>query len=78
MWRRLVGREVKIVLRRDGDYVPVFFGKVIDANDSFVVEKDRFGKLHFLAVSEIIKVSESKLKAEKEKEEVEVKETKGK
>ena len=57
MWKRLNGKHCKIVLN-DGNGVYIRYGTVIDANDSFIVEKDRFGKLHFLNTSSIERVSE--------------------
>jgi len=57
MWKMLRGKNCKIVLG-DGESVVIYVGKVIDANDSFVVEKDRFGRIHFLNTSTIERISE--------------------
>lgn len=57
MWKRMIGKEVKIVmkLRRGTGSV---YGQVIDANNSFLVTKDQHGKIHFLNVKGIVRVSE--------------------
>ena len=57
MWERLKGKHCKIVLN-DGNGTYVRYGTVIDGNDSFLVSKDRYGKIHFLRVSSIERVSE--------------------
>ena len=52
-----------IVSKRNGDGFWVWYGTVEDINSSFVVERDRFGKLHFLdlkMVKEITEISELK------------------
>jgi len=59
MWKRLKGKDVKIVLK-NGDRAMVCFGRVVDANDSFLVEKDLKGKIHFLNVLNIERISEVK------------------
>ena len=57
MWKKLRGKSCKIVMK-DGNDVRIYFGTVVQANDSFVVEKDRFGRIHFLNTSSIERVSE--------------------
>jgi hypothetical protein len=57
MWKRLNGKHCKIV-SDDGHGAFVRYGTVIDANDSFIVSKDRFGKIHFLNTSSIERISE--------------------
>lgn len=57
VWNRLKGRQCKFVLK-DGGRVQVFYGTVIDANDSFIVETDRYGRLYFLRVDLIEKICE--------------------
>jgi len=57
MWKRIIGKEVKIIFKlRYG--VSSVYGTVIDANNSFVVTKDQYGKIHFLNVKGIVRVSE--------------------
>lgn len=57
MWERLRGKYCKFVIR-DGGEIYAVHGTVIDANSSFIVEKDRFGKLHFLSTEIIEKIHE--------------------
>jgi len=57
MWKRLRGKKVKIVLK-DGDRSYIHMGMVVDANDSFLVERDSHGKIHFLSTSSIERISE--------------------
>jgi len=57
MWKRLKGKSVKIILK-NGDKSYIRHGIVLDANDSFLVERDPSGKIHFLNVSSIERISE--------------------
>lgn len=66
MWKRLKGKDVKIVLK-NGERVMVCFGTVVDANDSFLVEKDSHGKIHFLSTSSIERISEVREESSLEK-----------
>ena len=57
MWKRMIGKEVKIVVKMRWGVGSVY-GTVIDANNSFLVTKDQYGKIHFLNVKGIVRVSE--------------------
>ena len=56
-WRQAIGKVCKIVYEENGR-VHVAVCKVLDANDSFICEKDlRTGRLYFLATNKIIRLS---------------------
>ena len=57
MFDELRGKPVKIVVK-DGDQARVVFGRVVWASDTFLAEKDRYGKMHFLNMETILKISE--------------------
>lgn len=59
MWSELKGKACKFVLK-DGNDVYVYYGKVVWASDTFIAERDRFGRLHFLNTSSIERISEVK------------------
>jgi len=59
MFRRLKGKSVKVVYA-ESPYVeprPVY-GTLVDANESFICMKDRFGRTHFVATETIKRMSE--------------------
>ena len=59
MWKRLLNKDVKLILK-NGDGVVVRHGHILDANPSFVVSRDRFNRIHFVATSEVVRISEVK------------------
>lgn len=59
MWERLKGKTCKFVLK-DGGEVKVVWGTVVDANDSFIVSRDRFGRIHFVSTKIVERVHERK------------------
>jgi len=56
-WRYAIGKTCKIVYE-EGGRMHVAVCKVLDANDSFLCEKDmRTGRIYFLATNKIIKLT---------------------
>lgn len=69
------GREARIIFESGVDQqgrqrVKTVFGRVVFMNDSYLINKDRFGKMHFIAMRSILKIDEwdSNIPVENEEE----------
>ena len=56
-WDQLRGKFCKIVLKDSGE-LKVWYGTVTWASDSFVVERDRHGRVHFISTSIVERIHE--------------------
>ncbi len=57
------GKEARIIFESGFDQqgrqrVRKVFGRVVFMNESYLINKDRFGKLHFIAMRSILKIDE--------------------
>jgi len=55
----LIGKNVKILYRDpERACVRVWFGRLVGFMDGFLLETDRFGRLHLLNLNQILKITE--------------------